>query len=171
MPFTDFDVARRQFAAARGDDTVEPVTFALCGETFTALREPMWGDVLQLWDAPEMDEDEARATLALQKFVRAMIEPADRPRWDAAMFRLKNSEAGMTMLSVGSYITEHMTGFPTMPPAYSSHTPPSTGGIFNESSGGDTTSLSSQPQSDAPSPTPTSSEVEPPTRSGRSTEL
>jgi len=170
MPFTDFDAVRRQFAQARGDDTIEPVTFALCGETFTALREPMWGDVLQLWDAPALEDDEARATLALNKFVRAMIEPSDRPRWDAAMYRLRNSEAGATLLAVGAYIAEHMTGFPTTPPSSFALTPLSTGENSRTSSGGDTTSSSSPPPSDAPSPTGTSPDTATMTSDGRSTE-
>jgi hypothetical protein len=169
VPLEDFDAARRAYAQARGEQEFDPVQFALCGEVFTALREPMWGDVLQLWDAPEIDQDEARAILAMQKFIRAMITPDDRPRFDAAMFRLPHSEAAFAMMEVAAYITRHMTGFPSMPPDSSAPTPPSTGEIFNESSGGATTSSSSPPPSDVPSPTGTSSVTSTTRRSGKST--
>lgn len=170
MPFEDFDAARRAFAQARGVAEIEPVQFALCGEVFTALREPMWGDVLQLWNAPELEEDEARATLALQKFIRAMVDPSDRARFDAAMFRLPQSEAGFTMLEVAAYIAKNMTGFPTVPPGSSVHTQPSTGESSNESTGGDMISSKHPLTSGVPSHTGTSQDISTMTSDGRSTD-
>ena len=168
MPVQDFDAARRAFVDAQGQGEPDPVQFILCGETFTALREPMWGDVLMLWNAPELSDNEAAATLALQKFIRAMIDPGERQRYDDALFRLPQSHAGFTMMNVAAYIAEHMTGFPTSPLSSSVVTPRSTSVTYRESSGDDTTSSSSPPDSDAPSPTGTSPAASTPNKNGRS---
>lgn len=138
MPFADFDAARRVHAEERGE--IEPVQFKLCGEIFTALQEPMFGDVLTLWDAPELSDNEAAATLALNKFIRGMIDPSDRARYDMALMGLPVSQAGLTLLNIGAYIAQHMTGFPTMPPGLSVPTQPLSGADSKLSSGGSTTS-------------------------------
>lgn len=135
MPHADFDAARRAYDE---DGAIyEPVTFTLCGETFTARREPSWGDVLALANAPEINtEDDPRAVLALSTLIRAMLEVNDRERWDQVMFRIPASHAPQMLFETASYITMNMTGFPTMPLDSSLSTPRSTGASSSESTGG-----------------------------------
>lgn len=116
-------MAHRTFGAVRTAATKEPITFDFglySEETFTVVPEPSLGDTFDLYDAPEpLPENEAVAIRVLARFIRRMLPPEDRVRFDQALYRIPITEAHIIM-DVATYITEQATGFPTMPPTTSS---------------------------------------------------
>lgn len=114
----------RDFDAGRREIERDPVTFSLAGETFTITPTPSLGDVFELADAPDVAPEEFDPASAvsltlvrtLKRFIRSMIEPDDRPRFDAAMFRVGSHE-GWLFVEIASWIAEQVTGFPTSPSA------------------------------------------------------
>lgn len=145
MPHRNFDAGRRA-----ADPERDPVTFALGGDTFTVVPDPSLGDTLDLADAPDLPERQLdleqvvplELVRALKRFIRAMLDPDDRDRFDLALFRVPARD-GYVFVEIASYITEHVTGFPTEPPANSSggRTSTTTGtGTSKRGSAGRTTS-------------------------------
>jgi len=121
MPHADFSAVRVRALA-------EPITFSLAGVRFTAMDRPSLGDVFELMDAPDPDfakileGDEAtlgRSCRALADFVRRLLVPDDKARWDRLLYELPNDQAG-PLIEVAQWLVENMTGFPTTPPASSS---------------------------------------------------
>ena len=116
-------MGHRTFGAVRTAATKEPITFdfGIYGEeTFTIIPEPTLGDTFDLFDAPEpIPENEAVAIRVLARFIRRMLAPDDRARFDQALYRIPITESHIIM-DVATYITENATGFPTMPPTTSS---------------------------------------------------
>jgi hypothetical protein len=125
VPSRDFDVARRAY-----DDTFEPVSFELAGETFTVLREPTLGDTFELHDAPDIDVEDFdgsdRTHLALVRvlvrFISHMLDQNDRPRFAQALYRIPVSHQGV-LIEVATFITEQVVGRPTEPSSTSSAGP------------------------------------------------
>ena len=115
MAHRDFDAARRAYQQDR-----ERITFDYGGETFTVTPDPTLGDTFDLLDAPEVTpETEQQAVRVLAKFIRRMIEPGDRARFDQAHYRIPSTEAPV-IVELAAWIAEQVTTRPTMPPAPSS---------------------------------------------------
>ena len=116
-------MAHRTFGAVRLAAEREPITFdfGIYGEeTFTVVPEPSLGDCFDLYDAPEPTPENAlEAARVLARFIERMLDPADRPRFQAALKRIPSSEAHVIIESA-TWIAEQVSGFPTVPPASSS---------------------------------------------------
>jgi len=116
-------VLHRTFGAVRTAATREPITFdfGLYGEeTFTVVPDPSLGDTFDLYDAPEpTPSNELEVVRVLARFIRRMLAPEDRPRFDAALYRIPSTEAHI-IIDAATFITEQVIGFPTKPPTTSS---------------------------------------------------
>ena len=113
----------RSFGAVRAGVEREPITFDFGlydEETFTVVPDPSLGDTFDLADAPEPTPDNLLDTArVLARFIRRMLDPADRPRFDAALYRIPAPQMHV-VVDCAAYIAEHVTTFPTEPPANSS---------------------------------------------------
>lgn len=113
----------RSFGAVRAAVTKEPVTFdfGLYGEeSFTVVPDPTLGDTFDLYDVPEpLATNDLEAARACARFIRRMLPPEDRPRFDLALHRIPSSECGI-IVECCAWIAEQVTTFPTEPPRSSS---------------------------------------------------
>lgn len=120
----------RSFGTVRAGVEREPITFdfGLYGEdTFTVLPEPSLGDTFDLADAPEPDtQNMLEAARAIAKFLRKMIAPEDRHRFDQALYRIPATQCHV-IVEAGMFVAEQVSGFPTEPPSNSSAGRPPTG--------------------------------------------
>lgn len=116
-------MAHRTFDAVRLAAQREPITFdfGIYGEeTFTVVPEPSIGDCFELHDAPEpTPENMLESAKLLAKFIRRMLAPEDRARFDAALYRIPSTQAHV-IVEAAVWITEQVSGFPTVPPGGSS---------------------------------------------------
>lgn len=115
MPARDFDLARRERAAKR-----TPVEFLLGGERFTLMPTVPLGAAFDLHDAPEPEDDQATAVRAICGFIAQSIVPADVERWEQLLKRRDDPIDPEAIVEVGTFITEHYTGRPTVPSSGSS---------------------------------------------------
>jgi hypothetical protein len=117
-PHRDFDAAR-----AERERLIEPETFTFGGETFTCVLAPALGDVLDLVDAPEPSADLAGAAKAMDFFIRKLLVPSDRERWDE-LLRSSDTPHGVInaydVIEVGMHLSEVFGGRPTGPSTDSS---------------------------------------------------
>lgn len=138
----DFDAARRAYTATAGG-LADPVTFALAGETFTCLPDPTLGDTFDLADAPDIDVEtwdsgnrvHMDLVRTLSAFIRRMLPPDDRPRYEAALYRVPVTHMPV-IIDIAGYITEQVVNRPTVPPDDSSSGRPPTGDDSNSEPGG-----------------------------------
>lgn len=113
----------RSFGAVRSAVEREPITFdfGLYGEeSFTVVPDPTLGDTFDLYDAPEptpLNELESARTLA--RFIRRMLAPEDRARFDDALHRIPSSQCHI-IIACATWISQQVTTFPTSPPTTSS---------------------------------------------------
>lgn len=115
MPHFDFDAALRE--ARRDDDRPEPVTFTYGGQDFTVLPDPTLGDVMDLSRAPELTpETEVAAAFACMQFIRRMLPPGDRQRFEQAHYTIPASNSAPAIVALTSWLAEQVAGFPTQPP-------------------------------------------------------
>lgn len=123
-------MAHRTFGAVRLTAQREPITFdfGLYGEeSFTVVPEPSLGDCFDLDDAPEpTPTNELESAKLIARFIRRMLAPGDRGRFDAALHRIPSTEAHV-IVEAGVWIAEQVTGFPTRPPGGSPAGRPRTG--------------------------------------------
>lgn len=116
-------VTHRTFDAVRTAVQREPITFdfGIYGEeTFTVVPDPSLGDCFELHDAPEpTPANTLESAKMLARFIRRMLDPDDRPRFDAALFRIPSTEMHV-VIDCAEWIAEQVSGFPTRPPAASS---------------------------------------------------
>lgn len=132
MPHFNADVARRSLATR--DFT--PITFTLCGERFTARREPSFGDVLELADAPEPTPENAeQAAFSLSHFIERMLPDEDRVRWRSVLRDVPASQTTI-IIELGVWLSEQITGNPSKPPANSARGRRSSGGTSRKPSAG-----------------------------------
>lgn len=133
-------MSHRTFGAVKRAATREPITFdfGVYGEErFTITPEPSLGDCFQLYDAPEKTPTNLlEVARACARFIRSMIDPKDRRRFDEALTRIPASEAGI-IFEAAEWITEQVTGFPTPPPEDSSSGRQTSGPISSPSSDGE----------------------------------
>lgn len=115
---------RRSFGAARRTAAAEPIVFTLGPflEEFTVVPEPSLGDTLEVYAAPEPGPTNMIESAALlAKFIRRMLVPEDRDRFDRTLYRMTPAnEAAVDIVECATWITEQVTGFPTVPPGSSS---------------------------------------------------
>lgn len=120
----------RSFGAVRAAVTREPITFdfGLYGEeSFTVVPDPTLGDTFDLYDAPEpTPENELESARLCARFIRRMLAPEDRARFDLALHRIPSAEC-VVIVDCCAWIAEQVTGFPTMPPSSSSSGRPRNG--------------------------------------------
>lgn len=114
----------RTFGAARiGSPQREPITldFGLYGEDrFTVVPEPSLGDCFELYDAPDSTPgNDLEVARYWARFLRTMIAPDERPRFDEVLRRIPATQASV-IIEAGVWVTEQVTGFPTAPPEGSS---------------------------------------------------
>jgi hypothetical protein len=132
-------MAHRSFGAVRLAPPRDPITFdlGLYGEDrFTVVPEPSLGDCFDLYDAPEpTPTNMLESARILARFVRRMVDPADQPRFDAALRRIPSTEAHV-IVEAATWIAEQVTGFPTTPPGGSSAGRQPTGNSSRRKSGG-----------------------------------
>lgn len=116
-------MAHRSFGAVRRAAEREPITFDFGRygeETFAVVPDPSLGDTFELHDAPEPTPTNMLETSRiLARFIRRMLSPEDRPRFDAALYRIPSTEVQI-IIDCAAYITEQVSGFPTRPPTDSS---------------------------------------------------
>lgn len=97
----------------------EPISFdfgMFSEESFTVIPDPSLGDTLDLYDAPEPSPDSDLASVAvLVRFIRRMIAPADKARFDQALYRIPSSH-GFLIVDAAAWIVEQITPF-DLPPA------------------------------------------------------
>lgn len=132
-------MAHRTFGAVRAGVEREPITFdfGLYGEdTFTVVPEPSLGDTLDLYDAPEpTPENMVESARILANFIRRMLVPDDRDRFNAALKAIPASQAHV-VVEAATWIAEQVSGFPTVPPASSSGGRPTAGTNSRKRPGG-----------------------------------
>jgi len=101
----------------------DPVTFdfGMFGEhTFTVIPEPSLGDTFDLADAPEpTPETMLEAARVCARFIRRMIIPADRTRFDEALYHVPASHSHV-IVDAARWITEQVIARPSPPPSTSS---------------------------------------------------
>lgn len=122
MGHKDFDAARRAY----GDSNVPLVTFTLARETFTVLPDPTLGDTFDVADVPDLKVEHfdsgnvahIEIIRGLCKFIRRMLPPEDRGRWDAALYGVPVSHQ-MVVIEIAEYIAAEVIARPTEPPANS----------------------------------------------------
>ncbi len=118
-------MAHRTFGAVRTAAEREPITFdfGLYGEeTFIVRPDPSLGDTFDLLDAPEPapgTQPDVALVQTLARFIRRMLVPEDRPRFDQTLYRIPSTEAHL-ILEAATFIAEQVTGFPTAPSTSSS---------------------------------------------------
>jgi len=113
----------RSFGAVRAAVEREPITFdfGLYGEeSFTVVPDPTLGDTFDLYDAPEpTPANELESARVCARFIRRMLAPEDRARFDQALYRIPAAECHV-IVGCAVWITEQVTTFPTEPPTTSS---------------------------------------------------
>jgi hypothetical protein len=113
----------QSFGTVRAGVEREPITFdfGIYGEdTFTIVPEPTLGDTFDLADAPEpTTSNMLDASRAMARFIRRLLAPEDKQRFDLALYRIPASQAHV-IVEAGAWIAEQVSGFPTVPPASSS---------------------------------------------------
>lgn len=111
------------FGAVRAGVEREPITFdfGLYGEhTFTVVPDPSLGDLFELHDAPEpTPANELETVRVLARFIRRMLIPEDRARFDEALYRMPSTAAAV-VVEAAEFITSHVAPFPLPPPPSSS---------------------------------------------------
>jgi len=119
-------VAAATFLYRPEDDTLRrpPLTFefGLYGEEeFTITPTPSLGDCFDLKDVPEISDftTELEQVRILAKFIRKMIVPEDRQRFDAALYRIPSTH-GHLVIECAAWIAEKVAEFPTTPAVSSS---------------------------------------------------
>lgn len=117
MPHQSFGAVRAHL------EQREPITFDFglySEDTFVVVPEPSLGDTFDLADAPEPDPanmlDSARI---IARFIRRMLAPEDRARFDAALYRIPAHRADI-IVEAGAYVAGQVAGFPSEPPSSSS---------------------------------------------------
>lgn len=111
----------RDFDAARAERALEPLTFTLGGQQFTTVPEIPVGPLLDL--ASKAGDTDAAALAAFGAFMRAIVAPGDRDRFEAVL-----AATGIaTMLELVAWVIEETTGGP-LPGASSSPEAPSADG-------------------------------------------
>jgi hypothetical protein len=123
-------MAHRSFGTVRAGVEREPITFDFgmwSEHRFTCLPEPSLGDTIDLYDAPEpTPENMVESARLLARFIRRMIVPEDRGRFDDALRAVPASQAHV-IVEAATFIVEQVSGFPTVPPASSSGGRPTAG--------------------------------------------
>lgn len=114
----------QSFGTVRAGEEREPITFdfGLYGEeTFTVVPTPSFGDTFDLHDAPEPTNTQNELILVrvLARFIRRLLPPEDRPRFDAALYRIPTDRPDI-IIECAAWIAPQVTGFPTRPPTTSS---------------------------------------------------
>lgn len=100
----DFDALRAEYDRERSD----PIAFRLGGEDFACLDEPMFGDIVELYEAPEVDVNEQAAILAIRTFIKRLLTPEDRDRFDKVLYSLPGSHASI-LIKIAEYLSEQFT--------------------------------------------------------------
>lgn len=112
----------QSFGTVRAGIEREPITFdfGIWGnEQFTVVPEPSLGDTIELYDAPEpTPENMIESARLLARFIRRLLAPEDRDRFDAALYRIPASQSHV-IVEAAMWIAERVSGFPTVPPASS----------------------------------------------------
>lgn len=112
-PAASFVYDPRTDPAARG-----PLTFRFGKydeDEFTITPNPSLGDTFDLADAPERTPDNIlECARACARFVRSMIVPEDRSRFDQALYRIPSTEAHL-VVDCAEWIAEQVTHFPPAP--------------------------------------------------------
>lgn len=141
----------QSFGAVRTLAEREPVTFdfgMFDEHRFVVIPEPSLGDTFDLYDAPEpTPETMLDAARVCARFVRRMIVPEQRARFDEALVRIPASHAHL-IVDACRYIAEQVIGRPTEPLPSSSDGQRGSGTNSSTTSGGTSTSTASPP--DAP---------------------
>jgi hypothetical protein len=121
----------QSFGTVRTGVEREPITFdfGLYGEeTFTVVPTPSFGDTFDLHDAPEPTNPASELELVrvLTRFVRRLLAPEDRARFDAALYRIPTDRPDI-IIECAAWITPQVSTFPTVPPTTSSGGRPRSG--------------------------------------------
>jgi hypothetical protein len=116
-------VPHQSFGTVRVGAERAPITFdfGMYGEeTFTIIPEPSLGDTFDVYDAPEpTPHNQLEASRTLAKFIRRMLRPEDRPRFDAALYRIPATQVHI-IIDCAMWITEQIVPFVSPPPVSSS---------------------------------------------------
>lgn len=114
-------VAAATFSYRPDADTLKrpPLTFefGLYGEEeFTVTPTPSLGDCFDLKDVPEITDitSELEQVRILAKFIRKMIVPEDRARFDSALYRIPSTH-GHLVIDCARWIADKVAEFPTAP--------------------------------------------------------
>lgn len=122
MAARDFDVARSERLRER-----DPISFTLAGQTFTCLPVIPVGAALDLEEAPEVDEDEARAARALARFIDSALIDDDRERFAETLRQREDPVDGTALFDIAVWLAGEYAARPTSPFTGSSGGRPSNG--------------------------------------------
>lgn len=110
----------RSFGTTRAPVEREPITFDFglySEERFTVVPDPSLGDTYDLHDAPDVvPGTEIECSRMLASFIRRMLAPEDRERFNQTLYRIPVTQSHI-IIECAEYIAEHVTTFPTVPPA------------------------------------------------------
>ena len=139
----------QSFGAVRLVDPAEPLTFdfgMFSEERLTVVPEPSLGDTFDLADCPEptTPATELEASRMCARFIRRMLIPEDRPRFDQALYRIPASHVSL-VIDAARWITQEVLNRPFGPAASSSDGPPTTETNSNTNSAGPPASPTSPP--------------------------
>jgi hypothetical protein len=132
-------VPHRSFGTVRATEAREPITFdfgVFGEEQFTIIPTPSLGDTFDLYDAPEpTPANELETVRVLARFIRRMLAPEDRHRFDEALKRIP-ADHGHVVVEAAAWIAEQVTPFPEAPPPSSSGGRRNTGTTSKKKPGG-----------------------------------
>lgn len=118
------------FGAVRAGVAREPITFRFGifdEHEFTVVPDPTLGDLFDLHDAPEpTPTNEMETVRVLARFIRRMLIPEDRKRFDEALYRIPSTRADV-IIAAAEWITSQVAPFPAAPSRSSSERRRSTG--------------------------------------------
>lgn len=109
-------MGHQSFGTVRLVAEPDPITFdfgMFSEHTFTVVPEPTLGDTFDLYDAPEPDTpgNELEASRVCAQFIRRMLIPDDRGRFDQALYRIPTSHVGL-IIDAARWITQEVINRP-----------------------------------------------------------
>jgi len=134
----------RDFALAKARTLQEQITFTFGGESFTVAERPSLGDTFDLMEVPDpTPTNMAQAAFQLAQFIRRMLIPDDRERWEKVLHEIPQTQV-VDVIELGTWLAEEVTGRPFSQPATSSGGPRRTGQSSKRSTAGRTASKRSR---------------------------
>jgi hypothetical protein len=131
---------KANFTSVRSRALEEPIEFDFDDETFHCNLRPSLGDTFDLMDVPDPTPDTlAECAYQLAKFIKRMLVPEDRDRWERKLHTISQADAG-AIIEIGTWLVEQVTGRPFVLSTSSSGGQPRNGKTSKRSTGSRTSS-------------------------------